>query len=76
MAPRANSKGFLGLSLGTCPVAPIQIPPGARSEKISFNQLNRHTGNRIKHLKVAADTGDQVPSEDRATRSTRTPSSR
>lgn len=39
MAPRANWKGFLRLSLVTCPVA--LYPATSESEKISFNQLNR-----------------------------------
>jgi DNA end-binding protein Ku len=62
MAPRANWKGFLRLSLVTCPVA--LYPATSESEKISFNQLNRKTGHRIKYAKVDADTGDEVPSED------------
>jgi DNA end-binding protein Ku len=62
MAPRANWKGFLRLSLVNCPVA--LYPATSDSEKISFNQLNRQTGHRIKYLKVDADTGEEVPSED------------
>jgi Ku protein len=34
------------------------------SEKISFNQINRATGHRIKYLKVDADTGEEVPSDE------------
>jgi DNA end-binding protein Ku len=60
--PRANWKDFLRLSLVTCPVA--LYPATSESEKISFNQLNRQTGHRIKYLKVDADTGDEVPNED------------
>src|ERR1700757_254009 len=62
MAPRANWKGFLRLSLVTCPVA--RYPATSDSEKISFNQLNKATGHRIKYLKVDADTGEEVPNED------------
>jgi DNA end-binding protein Ku len=62
MAPRASWKGFLRLSLVTCPVA--LYPATSESEKISFNQLNRQTSHRIKYLKVDADTGDEVPNED------------
>ncbi|MHC2581670.1 DNA end-binding protein Ku [Bradyrhizobium diazoefficiens] len=62
IAPRANWKGFLRLSLVTCPVA--LYPATSESEKIGFNQLNRATGHRIKYLKVDADTGEEVPSED------------
>jgi DNA end-binding protein Ku len=62
MAPRANWKGFLRLSLVTCPVA--LFPATSDSEKISFNQINRKTGHRIRYMKVDADTGDEVESED------------
>src|SRR5246500_381467 len=62
MAPRATWKGFLRLSLVTCPVA--LYPATSESEKISFNQLNRKTGHRIKYAKVDADTGEEVANED------------
>jgi Ku70/Ku80 beta-barrel domain len=76
MAPRANWKGFLRLSLVTCPVA--LFPATSESEKISFNQLNRKTGHRIKYSKVDADTGEEVANEDivKGYKSTPTPSSR
>src|SRR6201993_4228762 len=62
MAPRANWKGFLRLSLVTCPVA--LYPATSDTEKVSFNQINRKTGHRVKYLKVDAETGDEVTSED------------
>jgi DNA end-binding protein Ku len=62
MAPRANWKGFLRLSLVTCPVA--LFPATSDSEKISFNQINRNTGHRIKYQKVDADTGEEVAADD------------
>src|ERR1700738_3394464 len=62
MATRANWKGFLRLSLVTCPVA--LYPATSESEKISFNQLNRKTGHRIKYAKMDADTGEEVANED------------
>src|ERR1700716_2744525 len=62
MAPRANWKGFLRLSLVTCPVA--LYPATSDSEKISFNQINRKTGHRIKYAKVDADTGEEVSNDD------------
>ena len=62
MAPRANWKGFLRLSLVTCPVA--LFPATSDSEKVSFNQINRKTGHRIKYMKVDADTGEEVGSDD------------
>ena len=62
MAPRANWKGFLRLSLVTCPVA--LFPATSDSDKISFNQINRNTGHRIKYQKVDAETGDEVDADD------------
>src|ERR1700681_435326 len=62
MPPRANWKGFLRLWLVTCPVA--LYPATSESEKVSFNQLNRKTGHRIKYAKVDADTGEEVANED------------
>src|ERR1700687_5618602 len=62
MAPRANWKSFLRLSLVPRPVA--LYPATSESEKISFNQLNRKTGHRIKYMKVDADTGEEVSNDD------------
>jgi DNA end-binding protein Ku len=62
MAPRANWKGFLKLSLVTCPVA--LFPATSETEKVSFNQINRKTGHRIKYTKVDAESGEDVANED------------
>src|ERR1700710_803490 len=62
MAPRANWKGFLRLSLVTCPVA--LYPATSDTEKVSFNQVNRKTGHRIKYAKVDAESGEEVAAED------------
>jgi DNA end-binding protein Ku len=62
MAPRANWKGFLRLSLVTCPVA--LYPATSDTEKVSFNQINRKTGHRIKYAKVDAESGEEVATED------------
>jgi DNA end-binding protein Ku len=62
MAPRANWKGFLRLSLVTCPVA--LYPATSDADKISFNQINKNTGHRIKYSRVDAETGEEVPNED------------
>src|SRR5262249_24859415 len=62
MAPRASLKGFLRLSLVPCPVA--LYPATSDTEKVSFNQINRKTGHRIKYAKVDADTGEEVANED------------
>jgi DNA end-binding protein Ku len=62
MAPRANWKGYLRLSLVSCPVA--LYPATSEREKIRFNQLNKKTGNRIKLQRVDAETGEPVEYED------------
>jgi len=62
MAPRANWKGFLRLSLVTCPVA--LYPATSDTEKVSFNQINKKTGHRIKYAKVDAETGEEVSNDD------------
>src|SRR3974390_2599696 len=62
MAPRAYWKGYLKLSLVSCPVA--LYPASSASEKVSFHRLNRQTGNRLKQLLVDSETGDEVSKED------------
>ena len=64
MAPRANWKGYLRLSLVSCPIA--LFPASSLSEKVSFNRINRKTGNRLKQQNVNSETGDVVPREDTA----------
>src|SRR3954470_18587913 len=58
MAPRAYWKGYLKLSLVSCPIA--MYPATTEREKISFHQLNKKTGNRVKYKKVDAETGREV----------------
>jgi DNA end-binding protein Ku len=62
MAPRANWKGYLRLSLVSCPIA--LYPASSLSEKVSFNRINRKTGNRLKQQNVDSETGEIVPRED------------
>jgi DNA end-binding protein Ku len=61
MAPRAYWKGYLKLSLVSCPIA--LFPATSEREKISFHQLNKDTGHRVKYRKVDAETGEEVDSE-------------
>jgi DNA end-binding protein Ku len=58
MAPRANWKGYLRLSLVYCPIA--LYPGSSLSEKVSFNRINRKTGNRLKQQNVDSETGEVV----------------
>src|SRR5215216_2847481 len=62
MAPRAYWKGYLKLSLVSCPIA--MYPATSEREKISFHQLNKKTGNRVKYKKVDAETGDEVEKDE------------
>ena len=62
MVPRAYWKGYLKLSLVSCPIS--LFPATSEREKISFHQLHKQTGNRIKYEKVDAETGREVDSDD------------
>jgi DNA end-binding protein Ku len=61
MAPRANWKGFLKLSLVSCPIA--MYPASTEREKIRFHNINSETGNRVRMRRVDEGTGDEVPYE-------------
>jgi DNA end-binding protein Ku len=61
VAPRAYWKGYLRLSLVSCPIA--LFPATSEREKVSFHQINRATGNRIRYRKVDAESGEEVPSD-------------
>jgi DNA end-binding protein Ku len=60
--PRANWKGYLGLSLVSCPIA--LFPATADSARIRFHNLNKVTRNRIRMQRVDAATGDEVAYDD------------
>jgi DNA end-binding protein Ku len=62
MAPRASWKGYLKLSLVSCPIA--LYPAASSSERVAFNRINKRTGNRLKQQLVDAETGDVVEKED------------
>jgi DNA end-binding protein Ku len=62
MAPRAYWKGYLKLSLVSCPIA--LYPASSSSERVSFNRINKKTGNRLKQQLVDSETGEAVEKED------------
>lgn len=64
MAPRPYWKGYLKLSLVTCPVN--MTPATSESEKIRFHTLNSETGNRVVSQYVDSVTGKAVKDEDEA----------
>ncbi len=62
MAPRPFWKGYMKLSLVTCPVA--MAPATSEEDKVRFHVLNRRTGNRILSQSVDAETGRPVDEDD------------
>lgn len=62
MAPRSFWKGYLKLSLVTCPVA--MMPATSESEKVRFHTLNAKTGNRVVSQYVDAVTDKAVDEDD------------
>src|SRR5271169_6727220 len=58
MAARPFWKGYMKLSLVTCPVAMMSAT--SEEEKVRFHVLNRRTGNRIQSHFVDAETGKPV----------------
>src|ERR1700761_604472 len=62
MAVRPYWKGYLKLSLVTCPVQ--MMPATSESEKVRFHTLNRETHNRVVSHYVDAVTGKEVQEDD------------
>ncbi len=63
MAPRAYWKGHLKLSLVSCPIA--VNPATSSSERISFRQINKQTGNRLRQQLVDEVTREPVDPADK-----------
>jgi len=62
MAPRAYWKGYLKLSLVSCPIS--LYPAASSSERVSFNRINKKTGHRLKQQNIDAESGEPVEKED------------
>lgn len=62
MAPRSYWKGYLKLSLVTCPVT--MIPATTDAEKVRFRTLNAKTGNRVESQYIDAMSGKPVDEDD------------
>jgi DNA end-binding protein Ku len=62
MAPRAYWKGYLKLSLVSCPIA--LYPAASSSERVSFHRINKKTGHRLKQQNVDSAGGEPVDKED------------
>src|SRR5829696_1379957 len=63
MAPRAYWKGYLKLSLVSCPIA--LSPATSSSERVSFRQINKKTGNRLRQQLIDDVTREPVDSADK-----------
>jgi DNA end-binding protein Ku len=64
MALRPYWKGYLKLSLVTCPVN--MTPATSESEKVRFHTLNKETGNRVVSQYIDSVTGKPVKDENEA----------
>ena len=64
MAPRTFWKGYLKLSLVTCPVA--MLPATTEADKLRFHTLNAKTGNRVQARYVDSVTGKPVSKKNEA----------
>ncbi len=62
MALRSFWKGYLKLSLVTCPVA--MMPATSENEKVRFHTLNEKTGNRVVSQYIDAVTGKPVDEDE------------
>jgi non-homologous end joining protein Ku len=63
MPPRPQWKGFLKLSLVSCPIA--LYPAISPAERISFRQVNKQTGHRLRQQLIDSVTGEVVAAEDK-----------
>jgi DNA end-binding protein Ku len=63
MAPRAYWKGYLQLSLVTCPVE--LFPATSQAAKTHFHHINKKTGHRLRQQMVDEETGKVVDREEK-----------
>jgi Ku70/Ku80 beta-barrel domain len=56
--PRTYWKGYLRLSLVTCPIE--LLPATSQAEKTLFHQINKQTGHRLRQQMVDEETGRVV----------------
>ena len=63
MAPRPYWKGYLKLSLVSCPIALHTATSGG--ERIAFRQINKQTGNRLRQQLVDEVTREPVETADK-----------
>ena len=61
--PRPYWKGYLKLSLVSCPIALYTAT--SSSERVAFRQINKKTGNRLRQQLVDEDSGEPIDPEDK-----------
>ena len=64
MSPRPYWKGYLKLSLVSCPIA--LHAACTSSERISFRQINRKTGNRLRQQLIDEETREVAEAHEKA----------
>jgi DNA end-binding protein Ku len=64
MSPRPYWKGYLKLALVSCPIA--LHAACASAERVSFRQINRKTGNRLRQQLIDEETREVVEAHDKA----------
>jgi DNA end-binding protein Ku len=61
--PRPYWKGYLKLSLVSCPVALYTAT--SSGDRVAFRQINKKTGNRLRQQLVDEGTGDPIEADDK-----------
>jgi DNA end-binding protein Ku len=61
--PRPYWKGYLKLSLVSCPIALYTAT--STGERVAFRQINKKTGNRLRQQLVDEGTGDPIDPDDK-----------
>ena len=53
----------IGRVISSFGLLPRSLYPASTSSRISFNTLNRDTGNKVKRVYIDPETGEEVPSD-------------
>ena len=61
--PRPYWKGYLKLSLVSCPIALYTAT--SSGERVAFRQINKKTGNRLRQQLVDEQTGEPIDPDDK-----------
>ena len=61
MAPRAIASGTISFGLVN---VPVKAYTAVRDHEVSFHQLEKDTGSRIRYRKVSEKTGEEVDADD------------